>query len=146
MSKYLQGVYNPVNKDKYIGKESPVYRSSWELKYFRWADSNPNILSWGSENIIIPYLNPFDNKIHRYFVDSYIIFKDRDGIRRKMLIEIKPSKQVSRPVVTKGKQKKTILHEQTTWIINQKKWEAAKEWAEKKGAIFTILTEKELGI
>ena len=145
-NKYKQGIYRPINTEKYLGKTNPVYRSGWELKFFRWADINPNILAWGSENIIIPYINPLDQKVHRYFVDNFIVFKDKDGNKQKLLIEIKPSRQTIQPVTTKGKHKKTILYEQTTWITNQAKWTAAKEWAKKKNMEFIILTEKELNI
>jgi hypothetical protein len=145
-NKYKQGIYRPINTEKYLGKTNPIYRSGWELKFFRWADINPNILAWGSENIIIPYINPLDQKVHRYFVDNFIVFKDKDGNKQKLLIEIKPSKQTIQPVTTKGKHKKTILYEQTTWITNQAKWTAAKEWAKKKNMEFIILTEKELNI
>ena len=145
-NKYKQGIYRPINTEKYLGKTNPVYRSGWELKFFRWADTNPNILAWGSENIIVPYINPLDQKVHRYFVDNFIVFKDKDGNKQKLLIEIKPSKQTIQPVPTKGKHKKTILYEQTTWITNQAKWLAAKEWAKKKNMEFIILTEKELNI
>ena len=50
--RYRQGVFRPNNIEKYIGKGHPVYRSSWELKFFRWADLNENVLAWGSENIV----------------------------------------------------------------------------------------------
>jgi hypothetical protein len=145
-NKYKQGIYRPINIEKYLGKNNPVYRSGWELKFFRWADTNPNILAWGSENIIVPYINPLDQKVHRYFVDNFVVFKDKDGNKQKLLIEIKPSKQTVQPVPTKGKHKKTILYEQTTWITNQAKWIAAKEWAKRKNMEFIILTEKELNI
>jgi hypothetical protein len=144
--RYRQGVFKPINNIKYIGNGNPVYRSSWELKFFRWADLNENILAWGSENIIIPYLSPLDNKVHRYFVDNFIVFLDRNKNKKKFLIEIKPSKQVEKPCITKGKRKTTILYEQKTWVVNQAKWEAAKKWSGKKGYEFLILTEKELGI
>ncbi len=87
--RYRQGIFNPVNSQKYIGKGKPTYRSGWELKFFRWADLNENILAWGSENIIIPYLNPLDGKVHRYFVDNYVVIKEGENIK-KYLIEIKP--------------------------------------------------------
>ena len=143
---YKQGFFVPQNPSKYIGQGNPVYRSGWELKFFRWADKNDNILFWGSENIIIPYTNPLDQKVHRYFVDNFIVFKDKDGNKKKFLIEIKPSSQVAKPELSNRKKKSTIIHEQTTWITNQAKWEAAKRWADKKGYQFLILTEKELGI
>jgi len=143
---FTQGIYHPTNKEKYIGTNDPRYLSSWELKFFRWADNNPNILFWGSENVIVPYINPLDGKVHRYFVDNYIVFKDKHGDHKKFLIEIKPSKQVIKPTERGNKKKSTILHEQITWITNQAKWEAAKKWASKKNCEFIILTEKELGI
>ena len=74
------------------------------------------------------------------------MFKDNKGDKKKFLIEIKPSKQVAKPEPSTRKKKSTILYEQTTWITNQAKWEAAKRWADKKGYSFIILTEKELGI
>ena len=144
--RYRQGIFKPNNNKKYIGKGDPVYRSSWELKFFRWADLNENVLAWGSENIVIPYLSPIDNKVYRYFVDNFIVFLDRNNNKKKFLIEIKPSKQVEKPCSTKGKRKTTILYEQKTWVVNQAKWVAAKKWADKKGYEFLILTEKELGI
>jgi hypothetical protein len=145
-TKFIQGVFKPRNPTKYIGHGDPIYRSGWELKFFRWADMNENILAWGSENVIVPYISPLDQKVHRYFVDNFVIFKDKDGNKNKFLIEIKPSKQVERPTVSNRKKKSTMIYEQTTWIINQAKWEAAKRWAEKKGYQFIVLTEKELGI
>ena len=53
---FKQGVYKPQNSEKYIGSNYPKYRSSWQLKFFRWADLTETILAWGSENIIIPYM------------------------------------------------------------------------------------------
>jgi len=145
-NKFRQGIFKPINSQKYIGSGNPTYRSGWELKFFRWADLNENILAWGSENIIIPYVNPLDGKVHRYFVDNFIVFKDKDGNNNKFLIEIKPSKQTQRPVKTKYKKQKTILYEQKMYIQNTAKWEAANKWAKKKGYKFLIITEKELNI
>ena len=145
-NKFKQGIYKPVHIEKYIGKKLPVFRSGWELKFFKWADCNENILKWGSENVIIPYLNPLDNKVHRYFVDNFIIFKDRNGDSNKFLIEIKPSKQTKRPVRSKNKKSSTMLYEQKTYVTNIAKWKAAKQWASKKGYKFLIVTEKELNM
>ena len=119
-NKFKQGVYKPVNIEKYIGKKLPIFRSGWELKFFKWADCNENILKWGSENVIIPYLSPLDNKVHRYFVDNFIIFKDRNGNNNKFLIEIKPSKQTKRPVRSKKKKSSTMLYEQKTYCLLSK--------------------------
>ena len=143
---FRQGVFNPTNPTKYIDTQKPIYRSGWELKFFRWADMNENILKWGSENVIIPYVNPLDGRVHRYFVDNFIVFKDNNGNHNKFLIEIKPSKQTQRPVRTKYKKNKTMIYEQKMYVQNTAKWKAANEWAKKKNCKFLILTEKELNI
>lgn len=143
--RFRQGIFKPNNKKKFLGNKDPIYRSSWELKFFRWADMNENVLAWGSENIIIPYVSPIDKRVHRYFVDNFIIFRDNSGNEKKFLIEIKPSKQVNKPN-NNSLNKRSLLYEQKTWIINQAKWESAKKWAKNKNCEFLILTEYELGI
>ena len=40
-----------------------------------YCDNNPNILEWGSEEIIIPYKSPLDKKVHRYFPDFFIKYR-----------------------------------------------------------------------
>ena len=89
-------------------------------------------------------MSPLDNKVHRYFVDNFIIFKDRNGNNNKFLIEIKPSKQTKRPVRSKKKKSSTMLYEQKTYVINVAKWKAAREYCKKRGYQFLIITEKEL--
>ena len=66
-----------------------------------------------------------------------------DGIK-KFLVEVKPYKQTIKPTETPGKHKKALLYEQLTYIQNQAKWEAARQWCKSRGIEFTILTEKEL--
>lgn len=144
--RFRQGIFAPKNSHKFIGKENPIYRSSWELKFFRWADCNENVIKWGSENVIIPYVSPIDKRVHRYFVDNFILFKDSNNDVKKFLIEIKPSVQVTQPIITSTKKKSTLIYEQKTWVINQAKWESAKRWARDRNCEFLILTEKELGV
>lgn len=143
--KFQQGLYIPINANKYLGREKPAYRSSFELKFFRWCDSNTNVLEWASEAVIIPYISPLDNKVHRYYTDGVIALKEATGVI-KYIIEIKPLKQVMPPEVTKRKKKSTLLHENTQYIINTAKWDAARKWCSTRGYKFQILTEKELGI
>ena len=38
----------------------------WELRFMKYCDSNPSILEWSSEEIVIPYRG-LDKKIHRYY-------------------------------------------------------------------------------
>lgn len=143
--RFRQGIFKPNNNAKYLGGKNPVYRSSWELKFFRWADMNENVLAWGSENIVIPYVSPLDKRVHRYFVDNFIVFKDNEGNKKKFLIEIKPSKQVAKPD-NSNPNRRGLLYEQKTWIINQAKWDSARKWAKDKNCEFLILTERELGL
>ena len=58
-----------------------------------YCDTNEKILEWGSEEIIVPYRSPVDNRYHRYFPDFYVKVKDKNGKIKKMIIEIKPYKQ-----------------------------------------------------
>ena len=142
---YKQGVYKPVNREKYLGAKCPQYRSSWELKFFQWCDKNINILEWTSESVIVPYRSPVDNRIHRYYVDSAIVLREGDTLV-KYLVEIKPEKQTKPPVVTKRKKQSTILYEKAMYAVNQSKWTAAEKFAKKRNMKFIILTENELNI
>ena len=143
--KFKQGVFKPRDRNKYRGKTWPIYRSGWELKFFRWCDLNENVTAWDSECVIVPYNNPLTGRINRYFVDGLITINETNG-PKTYLIEIKPSKQTVPPVVKKSKKRSTMLYEQKTYVKNKAKWLAAEKWAKKKGIEFKILTEKELGI
>ena len=68
-----KGRYTPQNPSKYKGDyRNIIYRSLWERKFMVYCDQSNNIIEWGSEEIIIPYLSPLDGRIHRYFPDFYI--------------------------------------------------------------------------
>ena len=138
-------MFKPRDRNKYRGKTWPIYRSGWELKFFRWCDLNENVTAWDSECVIVPYNNPLTGRINRYFVDGLITINETNG-PKTYLIEIKPSKQTVPPVVKKSKKRSTMLYEQKTYVKNRAKWDAAEKWAKKKGIEFKILTEKELGI
>ena len=43
-----------------------------------------------------------------------------------------------------GKKKSTLIQEEIEHSVNLAKWQAANDWAKKKGYIFRILTEKEI--
>ena len=140
-SKYRQGIFTPINKEKFIGNHA-IYRSGLELKFFRFCDMNQNIIQWGSENIVLPYISPVDNKVHRYFVDNYVVIKENNKLN-KYLVEIKPHKQTL-PPATKYKKQQHLLYEQKQYAINTAKWESAREYCRKHSLTFLILTEKEL--
>tara|TARA_B100001113_G_C20767332_1_gene473672 strand:+ start:26 stop:460 length:435 start_codon:yes stop_codon:yes gene_type:complete len=141
-----KGKFRPKNRKKYNGNASDIiYRSLWELKFMNYCDNNNKIVKWSSEEIVIPYRCPTDNKIHRYFPDFYIKYKDMKGKLHEKVIEVKPAKQVKEPKVQKRRTKK-YLAEVFTYAKNMAKWEAAEGFCKDRRWEFQILTEKELGI
>ena len=141
-----KGRYQPNNPLKYKGNfKNIIYRSLWERKFMRYCDSNQNILEWGSEEYIIPYRSPLDNKIHRYFPDFYIKVNEKSGGIKKYLIEIKPKRQCTKPKVQKTKSR-GYLYEVYEYARNQAKWKAAKSFCADRLWEFKVLTEDELGI
>lgn len=143
-SKFKQGIFRCLNPEKYKGSQPILYRSSYEIKFMRWCDHNPAILSWGSESVIVPYQNPLTQKVSRYFVDFNITLRNKNGEIKKYLVEIKPSVQTMPP--KPGKNTRALLRRQAEYVKNQAKWEAAKQFATKKGSEFVVLTEKHLGL
>lgn len=141
---YTQGIYKHKFPEKYKGSLPCIFRSGLELKSFRYLDNNPNVISWGSESIIVPYISPKDGRMHRYFVDLIAKLKRKDGTTQTLLIEVKPEKQTLPPVESKRKKQSTILYEKIQYAINIKKWEAATNYAKSKGMLFLILTEKNI--
>jgi len=138
-----KGKYRPINPQKYIGNSSGIiYRSLWERKFMVFCDTNPNILKWSSEEIAIPYYFTIDKKVHKYYVDFVIQTKDKHGIIKTYLIEIKPAKQTQKP--QKRKNTRKYIKEMMEWEKNNCKWEAAKNYAKEKQWEFKILTENEL--
>lgn len=137
-------IYKPVNIEKYIGGNLPIVRSSYEAKFCRWLDMNPNIIKWNSEQIEIRYLDPLTNKIRRYFPDFYMQALDKTGKTKNYIIEIKPDKEIRPPKMRGRKKEKTFLYEQKTWLKNEAKWKAAIHWCNANNFEFKILTEKEL--
>jgi hypothetical protein len=141
-----RGKWKPRNPAKYRGNiHSITYRSSWELKAFNWCDTRSNVLTWSSEETIIPYKSPVDGQIHRYFVDLKFTIRNKDGSVSTYLAEIKPKKFTEKPT-TPTRKSKRYLEECIMFATNEAKWEAAKKFCDRKGWKFIVLTEKELGI
>jgi hypothetical protein len=141
-----RGKFTPKNPQKYVGDNSNViYRSSYELKFMKWCDLNDNILKWNSEEIVVPYISPMDNKIHRYFVDFTIQVKSKNGDVKTYMIEVKPFRFTQEPQIPKRKSKQ-FLNEVIQWNVNQAKWESASKFASERGWQFMLVTEKDLGI
>jgi len=140
------GRYRPSNINKYRGDyRNIIYRSSWEKVFMSYCDKNDNIIEWGSEEVIIPYRSPLDGGLHRYFPDFYVKVKDKSGVPKKYIIEVKPKRQCTAPKVQKTKNRKYV-REVMEYAKNQAKWDAAKDWCKDRMMEFKILTEDNLGV
>jgi len=140
------GRFKPTNITKYRGDHrNIIYRSSWEKVFMKYCDKNDNIIEWGSEEVIIPYNSPIDNRIHRYFPDFYIKVKDLSGRPKKYIIEIKPKKQTQEPVIQRVKTKKYV-REVMEYAKNSAKWDAAITFCKDRMMEFKILTEDNLPV
>ena len=141
-----KGRYKVLNPLKYHGDPTNViYRSSWELKFMKWCDQNSSVIEWGSETVVIPYKSPIDLKIHRYFVDFFIMVKQSDGTVVRYLIEIKPERFTKPPPIPQRKTKQ-FINEVFQYGVNEAKWKSANEFCSDRGFKFLILTEKDLGV
>lgn len=141
-----KGYFKPKNPNKYLGNPSNiVYRSLWELKFMRYLDAHPNVISWASEEFSIPYVSPIDKKIHKYYPDFLVKKKIDTGLIETVIIEIKPAAQSKEPRVQNTRSRKYIK-EVMTWGINSAKWKAAEEFCNDRKWKFMVLTENELGI
>lgn len=136
-------LWTPKNPDRYVGDHTNIWvRSSWELKVYKWMDSDSNVINWSSEEICIPYVSPIDNKWHKYYPDVLARIKTKDGVQT-YLVEIKPYSQTLEPT-PKKRVTKNYVHEVYTWGINSAKWKAAKEYCLDRRWEFKLLTEKDI--
>ncbi len=141
------GKYYPRYPKKYKGDPTNiVYRSLWERKFMNYCDLTENVSEWQSEEFWIPYRSPIDNRVHRYFPDFYIKYKDSSGNRRSVVIEVKPKSQTKMPPQNPKKRTKSWAYSVKTYAVNQAKWKAAKEFCKDRNIEFKIMTEHELGI
>ena len=144
--KTYKGFFKPKNPQKYRGDPTNIiYRSGWELRLMSYLDDHKDVLSWGSEEVIIPYRAPIDVKIHRYFVDFIVTKINKEGKKETALIEVKPLSQTKPPELGNPKSRK-FLTEVKNWGVNEAKWKAATEYCKDRNWSFHIFTERELGI
>ena len=137
MSRWAQGDYTILNREKYAGNGTPRYRSGWELTFMKFLDSNDHILQWASEPLAIPYRHPLTGKMTQYIPDFLITYRTRDNTIKAELIEIKPKKQ---SVI----ESKMSNRDRAVVAINYSKWDAATKWARRNGLMFRVITENDL--
>ena len=130
------GKYKVKNPLKYKGDHTKVvYRSMWERNCFNWCENEPSVKEWCSEEVVIPYFYDVDKKYHRYFMDLKIVYTDG----RTVLVEIKPAKETMPP--KRPDKSKRYLNEAFTYIKNENKWKATREYVKDRGWTFEIWTE-----
>jgi len=133
---YSQGYYTVLNPEKYVGSGTPKYRSGWELTFMRFCDNHPSVVSWASENVRIPYKNPFTGKDTFYVPDFFVVYQNASG-RKAELVEIKPKGQTVMELARSQQEKAAVA-------LNMVKWSAARIWCKRMGATFRVLTEEDL--
>lgn len=136
-SNYTQGYFTPLHPEKYIGSNSPKYRSSWELTVMRFCDTHPAIVGWASESLRIPYRNPFTGKESTYYPDFLISYQDKSGNKISEIIEVKPRNQALLELARSQQEKAAV-------VLNMAKWEACRAWCQRHGLKFRILTEEDI--
>lgn len=135
------GRFTPQNPQKYLGNPTGIiYRSLWERRVMVYCDTTPDVLEWSSEEIVIPYVSPLDNRVHRYFPDFFVRTKTGATI-----MEVKPHAQSVQPKPG-AKRTRRYLREVMTFGVNEAKWKAATEYCLDRGWKFKVITEKDLGI
>ena len=137
-----KGRYNPINPKKYRGNPNQIiYRSLWERKVMVYCDKNDAIIEWGSEEVFVRYISPWDGRIHRYFPDFYMKVKQADGSIKKFIVEVKPKAQTKEPIKNPKRKTRKWFGEVKNWGINQAKWKSAQEYCKDQGMEFKIFTE-----
>jgi len=138
LPKFAQGKFEMKNPKKYIGKKTPLARSSWEFVFMRMLDEHSGVEHWASESIQIPYQDPLTGKYTIYVPDFFIVYKDKNGRKNAEVIEVKPSNQQIKERVGKSR------YNQEQYVKNMAKWEAATAWCKQNQLKFRIVNEDDI--
>jgi len=134
MAKYAQGKFTVKNPEKYIGRKTPTYRSSWEFAFMSFCDNNPAVLNWASEAIQIPYFNPVRGRQTIYVPDFIVVYVDANQKQHTEIVEIKPSTETTMEGARSYRDKLSVA-------MNMAKWAAADSWARANNMRFRVVTE-----
>lgn len=142
-SQFYQGYFENAKKYQHKDINNPepiIYRSGWEKQFMISLEMNPQVKSWSSEAIMIPYFlveKKGDKLIktrHNYFPDFFIELHTG----KKILIEVKPRCQC--PKIQKD------IDRNPTMRKNACKWKAAIEFCKLNGFEFKLITEDSLSL
>jgi hypothetical protein len=137
MSKYAQGKYQIKNTEKYVGRKTPTYRSSWEFSFCTFCDNNPAVIQWASEPFMIPYRNPLTGKNTIYVPDFMMVYMDKNEQKHAEVIEVKPMKETNFESAKSVRDKAAVA-------LNMAKWAAARAFCRAHGMVFRIVTEHDI--
>lgn len=137
MSKYANGKFTIRNREKYVGRKEPTYRSSWEFSFMQFCDNNPSVLQWASEPFMIPYRNPLNGKNTIYVPDFMMVYVDRNQQKHAEVIEVKPTKETSFESARSVRDRAAVA-------LNMAKWSAAQEFCKSYGMRFRVVTENDI--
>lgn len=138
MAKFAQGKFEMKNPDKYVGKKTPLARSSWEFVFMKMLDEHAGVEKWASESIQIPYRDPLTGKHTIYVPDFFVVYMDKNKKRHAEVVEVKPQSQTLREHVGKS------AYNQEQYVKNLAKWEAAQAWCKQQGVKFRVVNEGDI--
>lgn len=138
MPRFAQGKFNMKNPDKYVGKKTPMARSSWEFVFMRMLDEHPGVESWASESIQIPYRDPLTGRPTIYVPDFFIVYVDKNKKKHAEVVEVKPSNHTLREKLGNS------LYNKQQYVKNLAKWESATAWCKQQGIKFRVVNEDEI--
>ncbi len=136
--RFAKGKFTLTQPAKYVGTKLPIYRSSWELSFMRFCDTNEHVHKWASEAVKIPFRDPLTGKQTVYVPDFFIQYTDKLGKMHVELIEIKPASQTILERVGKNK------YNQAQFVKNQAKWASANAWCKQNGIKFRVINENDM--
>jgi TnsA endonuclease-like protein len=133
-------LFVPKNPQRYAGKLAQIVaRSSWELDAMKRLDTSDGVITWSSEEVKISYVCQTDKEYHTYYPDFWVQQMGKNG-PENVLIEVKPFKEIVKPVRGPTQSNKSYEDACKTWIKNLSKWQAAMKWCESHNSRFMILT------
>jgi len=145
-----KGAYILQNAEKYSGVTPILYRSSWEFAFCRFCDLNEKVVKWSCESLEIPYQISHNGQVetHRYYPDFYVeMTTNEPDVYERLVIEIKPKHETEFPKPGKTQTLKKLENYQyalMTYKKNLHKWTFTKDWCERRGLKYVIVTEDDL--
>lgn len=146
--KWKKGYFDVSNSTKYVASKSGdcIYRSSYEWRFMKWCENNPNVKSWTSEPFSVPYTdltNP--NKTRNYWIDFVVEFNDGEVL----WVEVKPKSQLDDVNMFSRQyaecvditQKVNFARHNKVEAMNYSKWYHAERYAKSRNAKFMVITE-----